>query len=82
MLVPSQPTKLAFTGGGFSPHGVHMIDEKLRALPRNVPDFHERQAAHLRALAEATTTAAIKKRLVRQAEAHEEAHEQVSAAQD
>jgi hypothetical protein len=48
-----------------------MIDERLRALPRNVPDYHERQAAHLRALAEATTTAAIKKRLERQAEAHE-----------
>jgi hypothetical protein len=49
----------------------HLIDESRWALPRNVPDYHERQAAHLRALAEATTTAAIKKRLERQAEAHE-----------
>ena len=34
-----------------------MSDEKLRALPRDVPDYHARQAAHLRALAENATTA-------------------------
>src|SRR5437868_1046614 len=27
-----------------------MSDDKLRALPREVPDYHARQAAHLRAL--------------------------------
>ena len=46
-------------------------DDALRALPRDVPDFHERQAAHLRALAEAATTPAIRRRLLRQAEEHE-----------
>jgi hypothetical protein len=50
------------------------MEEKLpRALPRDVPDYHERQAAHFRALAEtATTTARVKKRLLREAEEHEQ----------
>jgi hypothetical protein len=49
-----------------------MIDqEALRALPRDAPNYHERQAAHLRALAESTTTAAVKERLLKQAEEHE-----------
>jgi hypothetical protein len=43
----------------------------LRALPRDVPDFHERQAAHLRALAESATTPAVKERLLNQAMQHE-----------
>jgi hypothetical protein len=47
-----------------------MIDEKLRALPRDTPDYHERQAAHLRALADQATTQAVKKRLLREAEKH------------
>lgn len=46
-------------------------DNSLRALPRDVPDYHERQAAHLRALAAVSTTAAIKRRLLQQAEEHE-----------
>ena len=34
------------------------MEEKLpRALPRDVPDYHDRQAAHFRALASTTTTA-------------------------
>ena len=49
-----------------------MVNEKLqRALPRDTPDYHERQAAHYRALAETATTPAIKARLVREAEEHE-----------
>jgi hypothetical protein len=42
-----------------------MTDESLRALPRDVPDFHARQAAHLRALAanatDETTTGRLPK---------------------
>jgi hypothetical protein len=49
-----------------------MADETLqRALPRDTPDYHERQAAHYRALAETVTTPAIKARLLREAEEHE-----------
>jgi len=43
-----------------------------RALPRDVPDYHERQAAHFRALAETTTTRRVKTRLLREAEQHEQ----------
>lgn len=50
-----------------------VMDEKLpRALPRDVPDYHERQAAHLRALASSATTAALKARLLKEAEEHEQ----------
>jgi hypothetical protein len=48
-----------------------MSDDKLRALPREVPDYHARQAAHLRALAESTTTARLKARLIDEAEQQE-----------
>ena len=49
-----------------------MIDqESLRALPRDAPNYHERQAAHLRALAEAAPTGAVKQHLLTQAEEHE-----------
>jgi hypothetical protein len=48
-----------------------MSDEKLRALPRDVPDYHARQAAHLRALAENETTPGLKARLLHQAEVHD-----------
>jgi hypothetical protein len=43
-----------------------------RALPRNVPDYNERQAAHFRSLAEAATTPRVKARLLREAEEHEQ----------
>ena len=46
-------------------------DDRLGALPRDVPNYHERQAAHLRALAENATRASIKARLLKQAEEHE-----------
>jgi hypothetical protein len=46
-------------------------DERLRALPRDVPSYHERQAAHLRALAENAPTTRVKARLVWEAEQHE-----------
>jgi hypothetical protein len=50
-----------------------MNDEKLpNALPRDVPNYHEREAAHLRALADSATTRAVKDRLLREAEEHEE----------
>ena len=40
-------------------------------LPPNVPDYHARQAAHLRALAENATTRRLKDRLLNEAERHE-----------
>ena len=43
-----------------------------RALPRDVPNYHERQAAHFRALAETATTRRLKARLLREAEEHEQ----------
>ena len=49
-----------------------MSDEKLRALPRDTPDYHARRAAHLRALAENATTARLKARLLEEAEQHEQ----------
>ena len=50
-----------------------MSDEKLRALPSDVPNYHARQAAHLRALAANATTYRLKARLLREAVLHEEA---------
>jgi hypothetical protein len=45
-----------------------MIDEKsLIALPRDVPNYHERQAAQL---AESATTTSVKARLLKKAEEH------------
>lgn len=53
------------------------MEEKLpRALPRDVPTYHQRQAAHYRALAETATTPETKSRLLREAEAHEQADRQ------
>lgn len=49
-----------------------VIDNLSRVLPRDVPDYHERQAAHYRALAENATTEAVKARLLQQAEEHEQ----------
>jgi len=46
-------------------------DVSLRALPRDVPDYHARQAAHLRALADNATTPRLKARLLDQAEQHD-----------
>jgi hypothetical protein len=43
-----------------------------RSLPRDVPDYHERQAAHFRELASIATTAPVKARLLREAEEHEQ----------
>ena len=49
-----------------------MSDAKLpRVLPRDVRDYHARQAAHLRALAENATTPRLKDRLLNEAERHE-----------
>jgi hypothetical protein len=49
------------------------MEEKLpRALPRDVPDYHERQAAHFRALASTATTRRVKARLLQEAEEHEQ----------
>jgi hypothetical protein len=45
-----------------------MIGEKSpEALPREVPNYNEREAAHLRALAATATTTSIKTRLLKQA---------------
>ena len=49
-----------------------MSDEKMaQALPRDVPNYHQRQAAHFRALAESATTPRVKARLLREAEEHD-----------
>jgi hypothetical protein len=49
-----------------------LIREKLRVLPRDAPRYHERQAAHLRALADRATRKG-KQRLLEQAVEHERA---------
>jgi hypothetical protein len=46
-------------------------DDVLRALPRDTPDYHARQAAHLRGLAAKTTNRRTKGRLLGEAERHE-----------
>lgn len=48
------------------------MDEKLpRALPRDVPNYHSRQAAHFRVLASQATTVRAKTQLLQEAEGHE-----------
>ena len=49
-----------------------MDDERLRALPKDTPDYHRRQAAHLRALAAAAPNARVKARLSKEADEHDE----------
>ena len=46
-------------------------DDALQALPRDTPDYHARQAAHLRVLADKTTKRRTKDRLLGEAERHE-----------
>ena len=46
-------------------------DDALRVLPRDTPDYHARQAAHLRALAESATTDQLKARILEEAEQQE-----------
>ncbi|MGD9616699.1 MAG: hypothetical protein AB7H90_16080 [Alphaproteobacteria bacterium] len=41
------------------------------ALPREVPDYHERQASHCRALASSAPSLTLKARLLQEAEEHE-----------
>jgi hypothetical protein len=41
------------------------------ALPRDVPDYHERQASHCRALAGSADSPAVRARLLREAEEYE-----------
>ena len=41
------------------------------ALPREVPDYHERQASHCRALAASAPSPALKAHLLHEAEEHE-----------
>ncbi len=48
-----------------------MIDDDYAALPRDVEDYNERQAAHLRALAGQATTTNLKRLLLKKAEEHE-----------
>ena len=40
-------------------------ERRCEGAPRDTPDYHSRQAAHLRALAESTTTARLKARLLK-----------------
>jgi hypothetical protein len=47
-------------------------DDALRALPRDTPDYHARQAAHLRALALSAATDQLKAQLLELAERHEQ----------
>jgi hypothetical protein len=56
-----------------SKRGDNRMEEKLPpALPRDVPDYHKRQAAHFRALASTAITVRVKTRPLREAEEHEE----------
>ena len=49
-----------------------MFDETTpRVLPRNVPGYHARHAAHLRALAEVERDRSLKSRLLDDAQRHE-----------
>jgi len=49
-----------------------MIDETIpRVLPRNVPSYHARHAAHLRALAEVERDGSLKSQLLDDAQRHE-----------
>ena len=49
------------------------FDEKsLDALPWEVPDYHQRQAARLRSLAATATTLKVKSRLLDEARQHED----------
>lgn len=47
------------------------FDKLPPALPRDVPDYHERQASHCRALAASAPSPDLKARLLREAEEHE-----------
>ena len=54
-----------------------MIDDEIcAAVPIDVRNYHERQAAHFRALAGQATTGNLKRRLLDQAEEHEQRAEQ------
>ena len=75
------PHPRAIPGGEMSPFpglrsddlhgGEPMDDDALRALPRDAPNFHQRQASHLRALAARVTISSIKGQLLAKAEDHE-----------
>ena len=52
------------------------MSDNRRVLPRDAPHYHERQASHLRALAEHVTTPRIKQRLLDQAAEHDRAAQQ------
>ena len=57
-------------------------DDPLRALPRDAPNFHQRQAAHLRALAATATITAVRGRLLEKAEDHERLARGETGAED
>ena len=42
------------------------------ALPRDVPNYHGRQASHCRALASSAPSPVLRERLLREAEEHEQ----------
>ena len=48
------------------------IEKLPPALPRDVPDYHGRQASHCRALAGSADSPVVKARLLREAEEHEQ----------
>lgn len=48
-----------------------MVETLPPALPREVPDYHERQASHCRALASCAPNPALQARLLQEAEEHE-----------
>jgi hypothetical protein len=51
------------------PKGIERVPP---ALPRDVPDYHGRQASHCRALAASADSPEVKARLLQQAEEHEQ----------
>ena len=57
-----------------------MQERTPKALPPDMPDYHSRQASHLRALAENATTPRLKARLLKEAEEHELAQREAETA--
>jgi hypothetical protein len=57
-----------------------MQEKAPRALPADVPDYHARQASHLRALAGNATTPILKAGLLKEAEEHDHAQREVETA--
>ena len=65
MLI-SQPSRIVTCPGHFCPNGPAMTDQELFC------NYHEREALRLRSLIATATTPALKARLLKETETHEE----------